>query len=74
MTRLLSLDPMQRSKCSEALKMDYFGNKPAPTPGPLLPMPSSLTQDSTEAELVPGSKRKLREGLETSGLAKKLVF
>ena len=74
MTRLLSLDPMQRSKCSEALKMDYFGkNKPAPTPGPLLPMPSSLTQD-TEAEIVPGSKRKLREGLETSGLAKKLVF
>ena len=80
MSHLLNVDPMQRSKCSDALKMLYFASKPAPTPGPLLPMPSSLTQDETKPTdqglplTTAGSKRKLREGLETSGLAKKLVF
>ena len=78
MSHLLNVDPMQRCKCTEALKMPYFVNNPAPTPGPLLPMPSSLTQDEPKQTDQPmaaaGSKRKLREGLETSGLAKKLVF
>ena len=45
MSHLLNVDPMQRCKCTEALKMPYFVNNPAPTPGPFLPMPSSLTQD-----------------------------
>ena len=57
--------------------LQYFSNRPAPTPGPNLPMPNSLAnKDSglSDFEIVPGSKRKLREGIEGSGLAKKLVF
>ena len=46
--------------------------------GPMLPMPSSLSNDdetsASDLNVLPGSKRKLREGFETSGLAKKLVF
>lgn len=80
MSSLLNLDPMRRCKCPGALKMPYFSNNPAPTPGPNLPMPSSLSSVSdkessiSDLNVVPGSKRKLREGLESSGLAKKLVF
>ena len=76
MSSLLSVDPQQRSKCTEALKMPYFSNRPAPTPGPNLPMPSSLSNDDPQVDLnaIPGSKRKLREGFETSAIAKKLVF
>ena len=69
---------MKRCKCSEALKQPYFSNRPHPTPGPMLPMPSSLSNDdessASDLNVLPGSKRKLREGFETSGLAKKLVF
>ena len=77
MSKMLSLDPNMRCTCSEALQMKYFSNRPAPTPGPNLPMPNSLSnKDSglSDFEIVPGSKRKLREGIEGSGLAKKLVF
>ena len=76
MSKLLSLDPMKRCKCNEALQMPYFSNRPAPTPGPNLPMPSSLSSEDNNSDLhvMPGSKRKLREGFENSGLAKKLVF
>lgn len=81
MSSMLNLDPMRRCKCSEGLKMPYFSNNPAPTPGPNLPMPSSLSSSTSDKDTtsdlnvaVPGSKRKLREGLESSGLAKKLVF
>jgi cyclin-dependent kinase 7 len=78
MNRLLSLDPTKRCSCTEALKMQYFSNRPAPTPGPNLPMPSSLSNSDEKIDsmnpVVTGSKRKLREGVETSGLAKKLVF
>jgi len=78
MSNLLSVDPMKRCKCTAALKLPYFSNRPPPTPGPMLPMPSSLSNDdensSNDLHVLPGSKRKLREGLETSGLAKKLVF
>jgi len=79
MSSLLSVDPMKRCKCNEALKQPYFSNRPHPTPGPMLPMPSSLSNDDDETSasdlnVLPGSRRKLREGFETSGLAKKLVF
>ena len=78
MSSLLSVDPMKRCKCSEALKQPYFSNRPHPTPGPMLPMPSSLSNDdetsANDLNFLPGSGRKLREGFETSGLAKKLVF
>lgn len=74
MSCMLSLDPNKRCRCSEALKMPYFRNRPAPTPGPNLPMPNSLSSkdsDLNDFEVATGNKRKL---LESSGLAKKLVF
>ena len=45
----------------------------------MLPMPSSLSNDdetsgASDYNVLPGNKRKLREGFESSGLAKKLVF
>ncbi len=81
---LVSLDPNARCTCSQALKKAYFSNKPAPTPGANLPMPSDLRdRDGGDGNAVkdlnfgpgnPGAKRKMREGMESSGLAKKLVF
>ena len=44
----------------------------------MLPMPNSLSNEDDNStgdfNVQPGNKRKLREGFETSGLAKKLVF
>lgn len=38
---MLTLSPVKRCTCSEALQMSYFSNKPAPTPGDSLPRPNS---------------------------------
>ena len=48
MSCMLSLDPNKRCRCSEALKMPYFRNRPAPTPGPNLPMPNSLSSKDSD--------------------------
>ena len=69
--RLLKLDPMNRCSCTEALKSDYFKNKPAPSHGKSLPLPSSMQKREMEH---PGSKRKALEKAEASGLVKKLQF
>lgn len=42
--KLLALCPSNRCSCTEALNMPYFSNKPAPTAGEKLPMPSSCAQ------------------------------
>lgn len=42
--KLLALCPSNRCTCTEALNMPYFSNKPAPTVGEKLPMPSSCVQ------------------------------
>lgn len=39
--KLLALYPHNRCTCTEALNMRYFSNKPAPTVGHKLPLPSS---------------------------------
>lgn len=49
----------------------FHSNKPGPTPGHLLPLPSTITR---EPEDRPSLKRKLLEATDGSGLAKKLVF
>ncbi|XP_059092681.1 cyclin-dependent kinase 7-like [Tigriopus californicus] len=69
---LFAMDPNKRCTCTEALKLDYFKNKPYPTPGPQLPLPSGLKEESEN--LKPGSKRKLRDNIDGTGLAKRLVF
>ena len=67
--KMFALDPNNRCTTSEALQMEYFKNKPYPTPGPNLPLPSGIREKTTGA-----TKRKARDGISESGLAKKLLF
>lgn len=69
---LLCLYPPKRCDCTQALKMPYFSNKPPPSSGSKLPMPSCLTK-IMEPER-PSLKRKLLEGIDGGSLAKKLQF
>ncbi|GBP31584.1 hypothetical protein EVAR_78163_1 [Eumeta japonica] len=71
MEKLLALYPPARCNCTEALQMSYFSNKPAPTVGSKLPMPSNVTKVESEK---PSLKRKLLEGIDGGSLAKKLQF
>uniref|UniRef100_T1IWT1 Cyclin-dependent kinase 7 n=1 Tax=Strigamia maritima TaxID=126957 RepID=T1IWT1_STRMM len=78
---LFPLNPSSRATCTQALNLAYFSNRPAPTPGPLLPKPASLSFNKKEAseETQPSSraglKRKLLYDDEPGGsTAKKLVF
>lgn len=60
--RMFSLYPLKRCTATEALKMQYFSNRPPPTVGPKLPMPSSsLSQNKDEEEPRPSLKRKMLE-------------
>ena len=45
--------------------MPYFSNKPAPTPGPQLPMPGTAPAVLREAELKPNLKRKMLDPAES---------
>lgn len=67
----LTMNPMKRCTCTEALKMPYFSSKPAPTAGPKLPLPSSLVQKPEEK---PNLKRKLLENADGAILPKRLQF
>ncbi|XP_063627279.1 cyclin-dependent kinase 7 isoform X1 [Cydia splendana] len=68
---LLVLFPPKRCDCTQALHMPYFSNKPAPTVGNKLPMPSSFTRIETEK---PTLKRKLLDSIDGGSLPKKLLF
>ncbi|SPP88843.1 blast:Cyclin-dependent kinase 7 [Drosophila guanche] len=63
MRRLFAMNPLRRVSCREALSMPYFGNKPAPTVGPKLPLPSAIVAANAKADEKPGQavKRKLVE-------------
>ncbi|KAH8274884.1 hypothetical protein KR044_008766 [Drosophila immigrans] len=68
MRRLFAMNPLKRCSCREALSMPYFHNKPAPTVGPKLPMPSAIlaakegaVNAANAAQEKPGLKRKLVE-------------
>uniref|UniRef100_A0A672HVX9 [RNA-polymerase]-subunit kinase n=1 Tax=Salarias fasciatus TaxID=181472 RepID=A0A672HVX9_SALFA len=69
---LFTFNPSTRTTATQALKMPYFSNRPAPTPGPQLPRPNCLPEASREKELI-GHKRKM-EGVGTTALKKKLIF
>lgn len=69
---LLARHPLSRCTCTEALQMPYFSNKPAPTVGPKLPMPSSFNKDKDDK---PSLKRKLLENMDSGGtIPKRLQF
>lgn len=70
---LLRLNPNERASATLALKHPFFSNKPGPTPGHLLPLPSNVNRIPQEEK--PSLKRKLLEATDTTGvLVKKLVF
>jgi len=69
LAKLLALCPLQRCESREALQMPYFSNKPHPSHGASLPLPSSVTGRLDK----PSNKRKLPDG-EANAFAKKLIF
>ncbi|XP_037937826.1 cyclin-dependent kinase 7-like [Teleopsis dalmanni] len=69
--KLLALNPLNRCTCTEALKMSYFHNKPAPTPGDKLPLPTT----KQIADEKPSLKRKLIDAMDGASIpSKKLIF
>ncbi|XP_076767005.1 cyclin-dependent kinase 7 [Xylocopa sonorina] len=68
---LLNVNPLERCTCDQALQMPYFSNKPAPTSGPRLPLPTSVKRQPEEK---PNLKRKLLESMDGASLAKRLQF
>ncbi|KAL1117596.1 hypothetical protein AAG570_003911 [Ranatra chinensis] len=56
---LLAINPLKRINCQQALQMPYFSNKPAPSPGSQLPLPSSVVGNAPKI----GSKRKMLESI-----------
>lgn len=48
--KLLAMYPHNRCTATEALKMEYFSNKPAPTLGEKLPLPTSNGRSIDEAD------------------------
>ena len=70
--KLVTLYPLNRVDSSTALKHQYFSNRPAPSQGDNLPLPSSLKQTKRDLDK-PGNKRKLIDS-DSTPFAKKLVF
>ncbi|XP_043919653.1 cyclin-dependent kinase 7 isoform X1 [Protopterus annectens] len=72
---LFIFNPSTRLTATQALKMQYFSNRPGPTPGAQLPRPScSLEALKEQQNIMLGTKRKRTDGTEQGGLAKKLIF
>ena len=71
---MFHLYPIKRCTAAEALKMSYFSNRPPPTIGSKLPMPSSFTK-ADDDEPRPSLKRKLLDlGSENLPGKKRLQF
>uniref|UniRef100_A0A4W4FS02 Cyclin-dependent kinase 7 n=1 Tax=Electrophorus electricus TaxID=8005 RepID=A0A4W4FS02_ELEEL len=71
---LFTFNPCTRITASKALRMRYFSQRPAPTPGHQLPRPNSSAEALKEKENITiGIKRK-RDGIEQGTLKKKLMF
>ncbi|XP_075711005.1 cyclin-dependent kinase 7 isoform X1 [Rhinoderma darwinii] len=72
---LFTYNPCSRCTASQALRKKYFGNKPAPTAGHLLPRPNCAVEALKEQQnLTLGIKRKRSEGPEQKDIVKKLNF
>ncbi|XP_039111991.1 cyclin-dependent kinase 7 isoform X2 [Hyaena hyaena] len=72
---LFLFNPCTRITATQALKTQYFSNRPGPTPGCQLPRPNcpleTLKEQSNPAV---ATKRKRTQALEQGGLPKKLIF
>jgi len=75
MGSLVTVCPLKRCDTKQALRSAYFSNKPAPSSGSSLPLPSNIKEVKREQEK-PGMKRKLiTEGEAAHNpIFKKLVF
>ncbi|KAJ9599253.1 hypothetical protein L9F63_010255, partial [Diploptera punctata] len=69
--QLLSLCPTNRCDCQGALQSPYFSNKPAPTAGPNLPLPTAIRRKENDRQTL---KRKLNEVIEGGPHSKRLIF
>ncbi|CRK86959.1 CLUMA_CG000775, isoform A [Clunio marinus] len=67
---MLSLYPLKRCTTTQALKMPYFSNRPPPTIGSKLPLPTNL-QKTDEEPSRPSLKRKMLELVENNIPGKK---
>jgi len=69
---LLSLNPLKRANCTQALQLPYFSNSPAPSKGTDLPLPEAI-KEKTRRDTAP--KRKMLDKLdEGNTMIKKLIF
>lgn len=57
--KMFCMNPLKRCTPTEALKMPYFSNRPPPTIGSKLPMPSNNNDDDAFEPSRPNLKRKL---------------
>ncbi|XP_069483499.1 cyclin-dependent kinase 7 isoform X2 [Ambystoma mexicanum] len=72
---LFTFNPCSRLTAAQALRKRYFSNRPAPTPGTLLPRPNCSVEALKEQQNIAlGIKRKVNEGSEQGGPSKKLIF
>lgn len=74
LSKMLAVNPLERCSCTQALKMPYFSNKPAPSPGSQLPLPSSLQTKKTESEESKASLKRKLSSADGGNLAKRLLF
>ncbi|EEB16003.1 mitogen-activated protein kinase ERK-A, putative [Pediculus humanus corporis] len=73
LSKLMAMCPSHRCTATEALQMEYFRNKPYPTPGSQLPLPTSIRSRKQEERQT--LKRKLMDNaLEGMSAPKKLIF
>lgn len=72
---LFTFSPNLRCTASQALRKKYFSNRPAPTPGHLLPRPNCSVEALKEQQNISlGIKRKRVDGPEQKDIVKKLNF
>lgn len=71
--KLLAMYPHNRCTATEALKMEYFSNKPAPTIGHRLPMPVTHINNNDDDDHKPSInlKRKIEAIAEGVSVPKK---
>uniref|UniRef100_A0A8D0DG05 Cyclin-dependent kinase 7 n=1 Tax=Salvator merianae TaxID=96440 RepID=A0A8D0DG05_SALMN len=71
---LFTFNPSTRVKATQALKLSYFSNRPAPTPGSQLPRPNCPAEALKEQQNPALNLKRKRTDGKDQGLPKKLVF
>lgn len=73
LSRTLAMNPLSRCTASQALRMPYFSNSPAPTPPENLPRPQS-NSDPFDAEVYKPKSNKRISSDRLAPMAKRLHF